>query len=150
MAKVGIKDTCSYAPFLPEHQKYLKFYLRGKIYQFTCLPNGRRSGPRKSTKLSSISCLRLQQVTVTGFVDDLIDRRFAECERKIKLPVAVLNSLGFVVHSDQSIFLPTGSTEYLEFATDSKSITASRQGGLLGSLEKLQNYQVNLQVAFLQ
>ena len=32
MAKVGIKDTYSYAPFLSEHQQYLNFYFRGKLY----------------------------------------------------------------------------------------------------------------------
>ena len=31
MAKVDIKDACYSVPILPEHQKYLKFYLRGKF-----------------------------------------------------------------------------------------------------------------------
>ena len=74
MAKVDIKDSYYSVPILPEHQKYLKFYFRGKLYQFTCLPNGLCSGPRKFTKLLKppLSYLRLQQVTVAGFIDDLI------------------------------------------------------------------------------
>ena len=148
-------------PLSYQNTRVSKLLLQRKtLYQFTCLPNGLRSGPRKSTKLPLFSCLRSQQVTATGFVDDLItlDRRFVECKKNIKLTVAVLNSLGFVVHSDKSIFLPIRSTEYLGSVTDFKSITNHykvsikllRQGELLGSLEKLQNYQVRLQVAFLQ
>ena len=127
MGKVGIKDTYSYAPFLPERQKYLKFYFRGKLYQFTCLPNYLCSGPRKSTKLPPFPGLRLQLVAVTGLVNDLITlgRRFVKCERNIRLIVAVRNSLGFVVPLDKSIFFPIRSTEYLGFVTDSESINVS-------------------------
>ena len=68
MAKVDIKDAYYSVPILPEHQKHLKFYFRGKLYQFTCLSNGLCSGPRKFTKLLNLplSYLRLQQVTVAG------------------------------------------------------------------------------------
>ena len=51
MTKVDIKDAYCSVPILLEHHKYLKFYFRGKLYQFTCLPNGLCSGPRKFTKL---------------------------------------------------------------------------------------------------
>ena len=127
MGKVGIKDTYSYALFLAEHQKYLKFYFRGKLYQFTCLPNYLCSDPRKSTKLPPFPCLRLQLVAVTGLVDDLITlgRRFVKCERNIRLILAVRNSLGFVIPLDKSIFFPMRSTEYLGFVTDSESINVS-------------------------
>ena len=91
MAKVDIKDAYYSVPILSEHQKYLKFYFRGKLYQFTRLPNGLCSGPRKFTKLQKppLSYLRLQQVTVAGFIDDLITlgRSFAKCEKNIKLIV---------------------------------------------------------------
>ena len=116
-------------PILSEHQKYLKFYFRGKLYQFTRLPNGLCSGPRKFTKLQKppLSYLRLQQVTVAGFIDDLITlgRSFVKCERNIKLIVTLLDSLGFVVHPDKSIFVPARSIEYLGFVIDSQSMTIS-------------------------
>ena len=47
MAKVDIKNTYYSVPILPEHQNYLKLYLGGKLYQFTCLRNGLCSVPRK-------------------------------------------------------------------------------------------------------
>ena len=62
MAKVDIKDAYYSVPILPEHQKYLKFYFTGNPYQFTCLPNGLCSDPRKFTKLLKPP-LRLSKVT---------------------------------------------------------------------------------------
>ena len=43
MAKVDIKDVYHFVHILPEHQKNLKFYFRGKLYQFPYLTNGLRS-----------------------------------------------------------------------------------------------------------
>ena len=51
MAKIDIKDAYYSIPILPEHQKFLKFSLHGKLYKFTCLPNGLCSGLRRFTKL---------------------------------------------------------------------------------------------------
>ena len=48
---------------------------------------------------------------------------FVECERNIKLIVALLDSLGFVVYLDKLIFDPARSIEYLGFVTDSQSMT---------------------------
>ena len=87
-----------FCPFPTRTQKYLKFYFRGKIYQFTCLPNGLPSGLRKFRKLLKppLSYLRLKQVTAAGFIDDLIfmGRSFVTCERNIKPDVTLPDSLG--------------------------------------------------------
>ena len=69
MATVEIKDGYFSVPILLEHQKYLKFYFRGKRYQFKFLTNGLFLGSHKFTKLSKplFFYLRLQQVTVAEF-----------------------------------------------------------------------------------
>ena len=74
MTKGDINDIYYSVPILVEHRKYLKFYFRGKLYQFTCLSNGICSGPRQFTKLLKPppSNLRLPQVNVAGFIDDLM------------------------------------------------------------------------------
>ena len=124
MVKVDIKDAYSSVPILPEHQKYLKFYFRGKLYRFRCLPNGVFSGSRNLAKLLKLplSYLRLQQITVAGSIDDIatMGRSFAEFETKIKLILTLLDSLGFVVYPDKSIFFPARSIEHLGFVTDSQ------------------------------
>ena len=62
MAKVDINDVYYSVSIPPEHRKHLKFYFRGKLYQFTCLLKGLCSGPPKFTKLIKppLFSLRLQ------------------------------------------------------------------------------------------
>ena len=141
MAKVDIKDAYYSVPILPEHEKYLKLYFRGKLYLFTCLPNGLCSGPCKFAKLLKppLSYLRLQKVTVAGFTDHLITfgRSFAEYEWNIRLIVTLLDSLGFVVHPNKSIFVPARSIEYLGSVIDSQLMTISLTQKKKASIKQL-------------
>ena len=49
MASVDIKDAYYTVAIATEHQKFLKFRWRDKLYQYTCLPNGLASAPRMFT-----------------------------------------------------------------------------------------------------
>ena len=51
MASIDLKDAYYSIPIRKEDQKYLRFFWNGNFYQFTCLPNGLSSGPRKFTKI---------------------------------------------------------------------------------------------------
>lgn len=51
MASVDLKDAYYSVPIAVSDQKYLKFKWGGKLYQFTCFPNGLAFCPRKFTKL---------------------------------------------------------------------------------------------------
>lgn len=51
MASVDTRDAYYTVPVALEHQKYLKFTWRDKLYQYTCLTNGLASAPRIFTKL---------------------------------------------------------------------------------------------------
>ena len=51
MASVDLKDAYYCVHIAASHQKYLKFEWGGKLYQFTCFPNGLAFCPRKFTKL---------------------------------------------------------------------------------------------------
>ena len=51
MASVDLKDAYYTVPVALASQKFLKFEWKGQLYQYTCLPNGLSSCPRKFTKL---------------------------------------------------------------------------------------------------
>ena len=51
MASIDLKDAYYSIPVAREHRKYLRFIYNGQLYQFTCLPNGLSSCPRKFTKI---------------------------------------------------------------------------------------------------
>ena len=118
MAKIDIKDAYYSIPILPEHQK-LKFSWQGKLYKFTCLPNGLCSGPIKFTKLLKppLAELRLDYIKSTAYIDDFItlaysfDIYFKNVWKCVKL----LGNLGFVVHREKSVFVPSQEIEYLGF-----------------------------------
>ena len=47
MATIDIKDAYYSVAVAPEHQKYLRFMWRGKLFQFLALPNGLKSASRQ-------------------------------------------------------------------------------------------------------
>ena len=51
MASIDLKDAYYSVPIARSARKYIRFFCRGQLYQFTCLPNGLSCGPRKFTKL---------------------------------------------------------------------------------------------------
>lgn len=51
MASIDIRHAYHLIPIAIEHQKYLRFRWKGKIFQYTCLPFGLSSAPRIFTKV---------------------------------------------------------------------------------------------------
>ena len=73
MAKLDIQDAYYSIPILEEHLQYLKFLFGQKFYQFTCLPKGLCSGPRKFTKLlkAPFAYLHKRLINMPAYIDDL-------------------------------------------------------------------------------
>jgi len=141
MAKIDIKDAYYSVKIHSDYQKYLKFIIDGKLLQFTCLPNGLSSGPRKFTKLlkPALSTLRLQHIIASSYFDDLITlaSSFNKCFGNVKKTVELLDSLGFVVHPTKSVFYPCQQIEYLGFLIDSCNMTVRLT---TAKKEKILNY----------
>ena len=51
MASVDLRDAYYTIPISTEFRKYLRFEWQGKLYQYTCLPNGLSSAPRYFRKI---------------------------------------------------------------------------------------------------
>ena len=141
MAKVDIKDAYYSVPILEEHQKFLKFRFKGKLYKYVCLPNGLSSGPRKFTKLLKppLSAMRKLGTTISAYIDDLFLSAITreECHQKVLKCVEILDSLGFVVHPDKSQFSPSKEMEYLGFLINSETMTVKLTRGKILKLQKL-------------
>ena len=65
MSKLDIKDAYYSIPVKVEHQKYLKFEHRNKLYKYTVLPNGYTEGPRKFTKAMKPPLAKLRKEGVS-------------------------------------------------------------------------------------
>ena len=72
MASTDLKDAFYSIPIHPKHQKYLRFVVLSKIYQYTCMPNGYGPAMNIFTKVSKVplSHLRSKGFISVVFIDD--------------------------------------------------------------------------------
>ena len=72
MASIDLKDAYYSIAIRNNDRKYLRFCWNDNLFQFTCLPNGLSSGPRKFTKILKpvLSSLHANGHIVSGHLDD--------------------------------------------------------------------------------
>ena len=101
------------------HTKFLKIIWKNQLYKFLELLNGLYCSPRKFTKLMKppIATLRLYGHIIAIYIDDLINLGliFDECLKNVITSMKFLNSLGFIIHPEKSIFLQKQETTFLEY-----------------------------------
>ena len=119
MSKLDIKDAYYSVPIHKNSVKLLKFEHKGQLFQFIALPNGYTEGPRKFTKLMKppLAVLRKQAVSLADYIDDLftIGKTYSICSSNVDKIIELLDSLGFVIHPDKSLFEPSQNMEFLGF-----------------------------------
>ena len=71
--------------------------------------------------------LRMQGYTCMGHIDDslLIASTYDDCTCNITATVELFTKLGFVVHSDKSVFEPTQEIEFLGFIINSLNMSVT-------------------------
>ena len=126
MASIDLKDAFFSVPIYKPHQKYLKFFL-GEFYEFTCMPNGYGPAMRAFTKISKVpfSVLRNRGHISVVFVDDsiLFGETYLDCLNNIRDTIELLLSLGFTIHPDKSVLVPSTKITFLGFIVDSVRMT---------------------------
>ena len=120
-------NVCYSVRICPLHRKYLKFIWNGIKYQFTCLPNGLSSAPRIFTKILKpvYSVMRKNGHVNVAYIDDslLISETYNDCLHNISDTCKLVDSLGFTVHLEKSVFIPTQSITFVGFIIDSRLMT---------------------------
>ena len=127
MASIDIKDAFYSVPINEDHRKYLKFAWDGKLFQFCAMPNGYCDAMRVFTKILKpvFATLREQGYESVIYVDDsfLLGDTFQECLDNVVATLDCLESLGFVVHPDKSMFHPTQEITFLGFIINAVDMT---------------------------
>ena len=69
-----------------------------------------------------IATFRFVGHIIANHLDDLINAglRFDECVEDVATSIKLLNSLGFIIHPDKSIFLPKQEITFLGFNVNSQ------------------------------
>ena len=117
MASVDLADAYYSIPVHSDHRNFLRFLWEGRLYQFTCLPNGLAEAQRKFTKLLKVpfSELRKSGFINSSYIDDsyLQGDTFEDCLENVHMTVAALDKLGFTVHQTKSVFTPSQTLVFL-------------------------------------
>jgi hypothetical protein len=127
MASVDLKDAYYSVPIASEHKKYLRFQWKSKLFQYTCFPNGLACCPRMFTKLLKpvYATLRQKGYENVPYIDDsyLQGDNPHECWLNAKETVSLFQDLGFIIHPQKSIFIPTQELTFLGFVINSVTMT---------------------------
>ena len=127
MGSIDIKDAYYSAPVCEEDQRYLKFIFDGQLFQFTCLPNGLCSGPRKFTKRLKGPLASLREIgrVISAYIDDIFNlgMTYQECQQNIADTINLLDSLGFIIHPDKSKFIASKEVTCLGYVINSETMT---------------------------
>ncbi|CAG2213825.1 unnamed protein product [Mytilus edulis] len=120
---VDLKDAYYSVKVDKNDRKYLRFYWKHVLYEYTCLPNGLTTAPRIFTKILKVvfSKLRSKGHCNTPYIDDslLVSKTYAECQKNITDTVKLLDYLGFTIHPDKSVLQPTQIIVFLGFVINS-------------------------------
>ena len=110
-----------------DFRKYLCFFWNGKLYRFTCLPQGLTISPRIYTKIMkvAISSLRENNIIISAYIDDLIIMSYShkQCAEDFNISVNLLERLGFVINWEKSDSTPRQNIQHLGLVIDSNSMT---------------------------
>ena len=124
---IDLKDAYYSVPIHSDFQKHLKFSWRGQLYKYVCFPNGLAPRPRQFTKLLKpvFSSLRKLGHIPVVYIDDtwLKSEDYNSCVNNIAETITLLDRLGFVIHPEKSILIPTQEITFLGFIFNSANMT---------------------------
>ena len=140
MASVDLKDAYYSIPVAKEHRKYLRFIFEGQLYQFTCLPNGLSSCPRKFTKVLKppLSTLHKLGNISMAYLDDIYlqGKTYEECLKNVIETMSLFAELGFVIHPIKSNLIPSQELTILGFILNSVDMSVRLSSNKKSSLKK--------------
>ena len=122
MASVDLKDAYYSVPIWPPHRKYLRFKWNDVLYEFTCLPNGLACCPRVFTRLLKpiFSEMSLKGHTMFPYIDDsfIVAPSKMACATAVTDLCNIFECLGFTVHPQKSVLVPSTKLKFLGFFID--------------------------------
>ena len=129
MASVDLRNAYYSVPIHKDDQKYLRFCWKGRLFQFTCLPNGLACAPRLFTKILKpvYATLRQKGHLNVGYIDDsyLQGESVEDCQANINDTCDLFSTLGFILHPDKLVLQPVQVLTFLGFVLDSVNMTVS-------------------------
>ena len=127
MCSIDLKDAYYSIRIHEDYQKYLRFRFLGKLYSYTCLPQGLGCSPRLFTKIMKcpISKLREQNIIISAYIDDLFITAdsLEECINSRDVTLKLLQELGYIINWEKSALQPSQQLYHLGLLVNSVDMT---------------------------
>lgn len=124
MCNLDLKDAYLLVPMNNDDKKYLRFFFNNQLYQFNASPFGMNVSPFVFTKILRpvMAFLRKQGLVSVTYLDDilLIGASVQDCQLNLKKTVDLLTSLGFIINTKKSNFIPNKICKFLGFIINSR------------------------------
>ena len=139
---IDFSDAYYSIPIHPRLRKYLRFELDGKLYQYTCMPNGYKDAPRLFTKLLKVPLSKIRKelkATIAAYLDDSIGIERGEKEELKDIPhrlIEIFQAFGYTINFKKSSLELTKIIEFLGFMINSVDMTVSLSDRKTGSVKK--------------
>ena len=125
---LDLTDAYLHIPIHHRSRKYLRFTLRGRVYQFKALPFGLSTSPFVFTRLMIViaTFLRRRAITLHPYLDDWFARK--QSPRKMlehrQFILSLINSLGLIINYEKSDLVPAQVFTFIgmEFLTHSNIV----------------------------
>ena len=126
MGSIDLKDAYYSVLMHPHDRKFLRFRWKGILYQFKAMPNGISCAPYFFTKILNPVFAYLRDIGHETFhyIDDsfVVADTFEKCEQSIQVLCETVESLGFKVHPEKSVFQPKTEITFLGFLLNSREM----------------------------
>ena len=128
MASVDLSDAYFQIPVHPSSRKYLRFAIRGTVYQFKVLCFGLATAPQVFTRVFSLVSIwaHSQGIRLLRYLDDWLILADSESKLKDHLNRLLLlcQDLGILVNEGKSDLVPKRQIKYLGMLIDSQRVRA--------------------------
>ena len=149
---LDLTDAYLHVPIHRRSRKYLRFTLKGRVYEFKALPFGLSTSPLVFTRLMSViaTFVRKRAITLHPYLGDWLARnqsRRALLEHRQFL-LSLINSLGLIINYEKSDLVPAQVFTFIgmEFLTQT-NIVRVPQDRVLKILETVRQFSQKYSVS---
>ena len=122
VTSLDLTDAYFHIPIHPRFQKYLRFNVGDRSYQFTALPFGIATGPLQFTMVAKqVKLMALAEgIRIHQYIDDWLMRAKTkqQCQENTHRLIHLVQSLGWIINFQKTDLIPTQEIEFLGYKFD--------------------------------
>ena len=122
VTSLDLTDAYFHIPIHPRFQKYLRFNVGDRSYQFTALPFGIATALLEFTMVEKeVKLMALAEgIRIHQYIDDWLMRAKTkqQCQENTHRLIHLVQSLGWIINFEKSDLIPTQEIEFLGYKFD--------------------------------